>query len=278
MTLLAITFARVSTSICIGQYTQLLGESFRLIDRSHVLSILLRLLTYVSSNKTRLQYHWSELWRSLLTLTRFLTTYSADLCSNPNIHLLTTDLINLLAFCISAGDTFLPDPASYDDLFYKVVEAGPTLARFREVYKQTVSSAQRTTNGKLDPKNNHQDPSKAFSTLLSVSTHFHSLLFIPEKPNEDSTTDGAAAPAVGIKKKNLSPWEVHNIIKEGYATLSIEPQEELSNWEKWREADWKVRLKRVGRTAVDDAKVVVVASEGLLNETQTVDKSMNGGK
>lgn len=233
----------------------------------------------MSSNKTRLQYHWSELWRSLLTLTRFLTTYSTDLSSDPNIHLLTIDLINLLAFCISAGDTFLPDPTSYDDLFYKVVEAGPTLSRFREVYKHTFSSPPKSTNGKMDAKHSHYDPSKALATLLSVSTHFHSLLFIPEKVNEESVAEGAAPPAVESKKKNLSPREVHNIIKEGYATLSIEPQEGLSNWEKWREADWKARLKRIGRTAVDDTKVVVVARGGSLpSEAPVVEKGSNGVK
>ena len=55
-------------------------------------------------------------------------------------------------------------------------------------------------------------------------------------------------------KKNLSPREVHRIIKQGYETLSIPPLEGLSAWQKFREADWKVELKRAARCAVDDAR------------------------
>ncbi|WEW60833.1 hypothetical protein PRK78_006321 [Emydomyces testavorans] len=257
--------ATVIFDIMIDTVSHNLRKSLDIYLYSHVLSITLRLLTYLSSNKTRLQYHWSELWRSLLTLTRFLTTYSADLSSNPNIHVLTTDLINLLAFCISAGDAFLPDPTSYDDLFYKVVEAGPTLSRFREVYKHTFPLPSRA-NGRPDTKNSQSDTAKSLTMLLNVSSHFRSLLFLPEKPKDDNDPTAATV----SKKKNLSPREVHNIIKDGYATLSIEPQEGLSNWEKWREADWKTRLKRIARTAVDDAKVTVanggnIQSQSLAN-------------
>jgi hypothetical protein len=38
----------------------------------------LRLLTYLSKNKIRLTYHWSELWRTLLSLMRFLTTMANE--------------------------------------------------------------------------------------------------------------------------------------------------------------------------------------------------------
>ncbi|EAS36117.3 uncharacterized protein CIMG_01471 [Coccidioides immitis RS] len=259
--------ATVIFDIMIDTITHNLRKSLDVFLYSHVMSIILRLLTYVSANKTRLQYHWSELWRSLLTLVRFLTTYATDLSSDPNIHLLTTDLINLLAFCISAGDTFLPDPASYDDLFYKLVEAGPILSRFREVYKTTFSAPSKAPNGKLDHKSSQYDSSKSLALLLRVSTHFHSLLFLPEKQKEDTTTESTVPTTHSNKKKNLSPREVHSIIKEGYATLSIEPQEGLSNWEKWREADWKPRLKRIGRTAVDDSRTLVATrGEGMQSQ------------
>ena len=60
------------------------------------------------------------------------------------------------------------------------------------------------------------------------------------------------------RKKNLSPREVHEIIKQGYDTLSIRSREGLGNWEKWREADRKSQLKRIARLAVEDARSVVV--------------------
>ncbi|KAI1944916.1 hypothetical protein LOZ53_002670 [Ophidiomyces ophidiicola] len=258
--------ATVILDIMVDTINHNLRKSLDIYLYSHVMSVILRLLTYLSSNKTRLQYHWSELWRSLLTITRFLTTYSTDLSSDPNIHLLTTDLVNLLAFCISAGDTFLPDPTSYDDLFYKVVEAGPVLTRFRDAYKRSLSPPSKSANGKPNTNTSHYDASKSLATLLNVSTHFHSLLFLPEKAKEDSSATDPNTPTAPssnrAKKKNLSPREVHSIIKEGYTTLSIESRESLSNWEKWREADWKTQLKRITRAAVDDSRVLVVTRGG----------------
>lgn len=208
-------------------------------------------------NKIRLAYHWSELWRSLLSLMRFLTTYASDLSSNPHITTLSTTLIDLIAFCVSAGDTFLPDPASYDDLFYKLVETGPIITKFRDVYslKRSTNNKKSTTAADITNRDIHV---AAIETLISVSTHFYTLLF-----NEDeSAADGesAAAPAAPIpasQKKSLSPREVHRIISQGYDTLSIQPPEGLSAWTKWREADWKTELKKAARCAVEDARELV---------------------
>ncbi|KAE8147414.1 hypothetical protein BDV25DRAFT_33390 [Aspergillus avenaceus] len=217
---------------------------------SHSIAILLRLLTYLSMNKIRLSYHWSELWRTLLSLMRFLTTYVSDLSTNPNITTLTTTLVDLVAFCVSAGDTFLPDPSSYDDLFYKLVETGPIITRFRDVYALKPTSSKPT-----DSKDVHV---AAVETLISVSTHFYTLLFNPDQ-GEAANPDGeGVAPIPAHQKKNLGPREVHRIIKQGYDTLSIEPPEGLSAWTRWRETDAKTELKQAARCAVDDARQLVV--------------------
>ncbi|KAJ6008178.1 hypothetical protein N7540_012154 [Penicillium herquei] len=238
---------------------------------SHATAIILRLLTYLSINKIRLTYHWSELWRTLLSLMRFLTTYATDLTSHPQINTLTSCLADVLAFCVSGGDTFLPDPSSYDDLFYKLVETGPVISKFRDVYSLTrtpkLPNSTSTTPLPDAAKDLH---AAAIDTLLSVSTHFYTLLF-----HSDSTDPSAAASVSAnlnlkgdgeeptpvalpsIKKKNLSPREVHRIIKQGYETLSIQPPEGLSAWSKWRESEWKTELKKAARVVVDDARQLV---------------------
>ncbi|KAJ5344854.1 hypothetical protein N7452_002858 [Penicillium brevicompactum] len=233
--------ATVIFDIVIDTITHNLRRRLDVNIYSHTIAITLRLLTYLSKNKIRLTYHWSELWRTLLSLMRFLTTYASDLTSVSRIETLTTSLADLIAFCVSGGDTFLPDPASYDDLFYKLVETGPIISKFRDAFAKSNEKA-------------------AIETLQSVSTHFYTLLF----------HEGGEAPAVAtkadeptpvvlpsIKKKNLSPKEVHRIIKQGYDTLSIQPPEGLSAWVKWREAEWKSELKRATRCAVDDARQLV---------------------
>lgn len=129
-------------------------------------------------------------------------------------------LVNLLAFALSNGENFLPDPAAYDDLFYKVLETGETLEKFRDAFGPSGHSIQ---------------------TLLNVSSHYHSLLKETGK----------------VKSKHLSPQEVNQVIKQGYETLSIEAGEGLDRWEKYREADYKNILKKIARTAVHDAKILV---------------------
>lgn len=183
------------------------------------LGILLRILSYLSRAKARITYHWSELWRSLLSFVRFLTTYVTDILAIHRSSTMVSLLVNLLAFALSSGENFLPDPAAYDDLFYKLVETGDILTKFRNAFDLGKSSSMQT--------------------LVNVSGHYHALL---------ESKEGNAG------KKILSPKEVSSVIKQGYETLSIEAGEGLDRWERFREADWKVALKKVARAAVEDAK------------------------
>jgi hypothetical protein len=131
-------------------------------------------------------------------------------------------LVRLLAFALSAGENFLPDPASYDDLFYKLTESGDFLVKFRDAYGLA-------------------SPTGPMQSLINVSSHYHSLL--------EGNENGKA------RSKSLSPREVSNVIKQGYETLSIDTSEGLDRWDKFREADHKPMLKRIARVVVDDAKL-----------------------
>jgi hypothetical protein len=188
------------------------------------IGIILRLVSHLSRARTRLSYHWSELFRSLLSLVRFLTTYTADLKQNTHIEILLDHLVNLIALSLSTGEAFLPTPAAYDDLFYKLVEIGEILTKFRDNYDL----------GKR--------PTSSIGTLIAVSTHYKELL-----------ADGAS----GRRGKNLTSAQVAGVIKQGYETLSIQAKEGLDSWEKYREADERVFLKKMARTVVTDVKVLV---------------------
>lgn len=186
------------------------------------LGILLRLLSYLSRTKVRIAYHWSELWRTLLAFVRFLTTYESDIKSNYRSREMIDALVNLLAFALSSGENFLPDPAAYDDLFYKLVESGDILPKFREAFSLGSESG-------------------SMQTLINVSSHYQSLLQSSDRKS---------------KSKHLSPQEVSAVIKQGYETLSIDASEGLDRWEKFREADHKPLLKKIARVVVEDAKVL----------------------
>ncbi|KAI9849016.1 MAG: hypothetical protein M1837_005907 [Sclerophora amabilis] len=171
-------------------------------------------------------YHWSELWRALLTLIRFLTTYASDLHSLPNVPLLLDSLVNLIALSLSAGDAFLPGAAEYDDLFYKLVETGDILTKFRDAYNLSAR------------------PTNSLPTLLSICAHYDELL---------------TSQRTQSRSKNLSPAQVNGVIKSGYETLSITAKEGLDGWERYREADERMTLKKVARVAVADVRALLAA-------------------
>jgi hypothetical protein len=153
-----------------------------------------------------------------LSFLRFLTQYESDIKSNYKSNKMIDVLVKVLAFALASGENFLPDPAAYDDLFYKLVETGEILTKFRDTFGLGNSGAMQI--------------------LVNVSSHYHSLL------------------ADGRKGKHFSPEEVSVVIKQGYETLSIDSSEGLDAWDKYREADFKPLLKKIARAAVDDAKVL----------------------
>jgi hypothetical protein len=147
----------------------------------------------------------------------------------PRIASLVNLLVNLQTLALSSGESFLPDAAAYDDLFYKLVEAGDILIKFRDVYEKELVNAK---SGSID-------------TLISVSRHYHQILEEKSKSRRGG--------------KHLTPREVQKVIQQGYDTLSIQAKEGLDQWDKFREADHKTPLKKVSRVAIEDCKELIGA-------------------
>jgi hypothetical protein len=170
-------------------------------------------------------YHWSELWRCLLSFIRFLSAYSNDIKSLPGASVLLNLVVNLNALALSSGESFLPDAAAYDDLFYKLVETGDFLLKFRDSYEKEL----------VNPKTG------AIDSLISISRHYHNLL-------EDDKR---------ARSKHLSARQVQAVIQQGYETLSIQAKDGLDHWEKFREADHKTTLKKVAKVVNGDVKSMI---------------------
>ncbi|KAI5800850.1 hypothetical protein FPQ18DRAFT_316482 [Pyronema domesticum] len=230
-----------------------------------------RAISFLIRTRTRLQYHWSELFKSVLTLIKFLTQYAGDLKGLARVNQLLDSAVNLLTLALCSGELFLPDAEAYDDIFYKLVESFEVLKRFREAYGLGVGrvngmngvngvngvngingNGSNGTNGlgsgRGTPVNgangysngNHYTAGNSINTLISVSEHYYQL--IEEKSG----------------KKHLTPQQVQEVIKQGYETLNLEGGTEggLDAWEKYREADERVGLKKIARVAVEDLRGV----------------------
>lgn len=190
--------------------------------------IMLRIISYMSRTRTRLKYHWSELFRSLLSVIRFFTQYTADLKDLPHIDTLLDHVVNLVALSLSAGEAFLPTPAAYDDLFYKVVECDEILTKFKDNYRL----GNRGSN--------------SIETLINVSTHYKQIL-----------VEGGGSGAARKRPSGLTTEQVTDVIKQGYETLSIQAKEGLDTWDRYREADERTLLKMMARATVGDARTMV---------------------
>ena len=194
------------------------------------LTVLHKLLSYLSKSRTKLSYHWSELWRSLLSFTRFLTSYPEDLKNLFRTSELVHALVDVLVLALTSGEAFLPDTAVYDDLFYKIVESGEALTKLRDTYGLSSSTRTSSSSSKAAAK------SSPINTLISVSEHYNSLI-----------------ESQRAKKEHLSPREVNKVIKQGYDTLNFEPTEGVEEEGRFREVEYKSELKRVVRVCVADA-------------------------
>lgn len=143
----------------------------------------------------------------------------------------------MLALAVTQGESFLPASTDYDDLFYKLVEAGHYLPRFKSSFSPYLSQALPSTQPhSRNPQNLPID------LLILVSTHYQSLI--------------SAAKGAGRVGKDLSPREVSRVIREGYETLVL-PEVETGGWERWREGEDRGLVKRWGRCVVEDGRRIV---------------------
>lgn len=187
--------------------------------------VLSKLLSYLARSRTKIIYHWSEHWRTLLSFVRFLVTYADDMTSLPRTHELVQAVVDLLVLAMTSGEAFLSDAASYDDLLYKLIESGEVLTKLRDAY--SLASA--------------TEKYSSINILIGVSRHYQELI-----------------ESQRAKKEHLTPREINKIIKQGYDSLTFEPREgaEMADGA-YREVEYRAVLKRITRVAVGDAAAVV---------------------
>lgn len=206
------------------------------------IGLIHRLLSYLTFTRTRLTYHWSLLWQTLISFLRFLTTYAPSLTvQDPDLPLLINPFLATLALAVTLGESFLPDPAAYDDLFYKLVEAGDYLSRFKKAFHMHL-----TQPNEIIGAASNGSTAAPIDILIQVSTHYHDLV---------ETEKGK-----GRMGNNMSPREVSKVIRQGYDTLSLPAMEGLDRWDRFREGDERGMLKRVARVAVEDTKKLLRSS------------------
>lgn len=85
------------------------------------IGVIHRVLCYQKRCRIRINYHWKKLWTSLICLLRFLVHNESNLNKKMNVFDLAQKIVNILNLFITYGDTFLPTPGSYDELYYELI-------------------------------------------------------------------------------------------------------------------------------------------------------------
>merc|ERR1711976_634653 len=85
------------------------------------LGIAHRILCYQKRCRVRLQYPWKELWTALINLLKFVLSNESHLVKRHDIFHLSSKMVNIFNLFVTYGDTFLPNPSSYDELYYEVI-------------------------------------------------------------------------------------------------------------------------------------------------------------
>lgn len=85
------------------------------------IGVIHRIVCYQKRCRIRISYQWKMLWTALITLLRFLVQNESNLTKKMNIFDLSVQVVNILNLFITYGDTFLPTPGSYDELYYELI-------------------------------------------------------------------------------------------------------------------------------------------------------------
>ena len=104
-------------------------------------SVIHKILCYEKKCRVRLAYCWKDLWAAIIALLKFLLSHESHLSKKHDIFLLACKAINVFNIFITYGDTFLPNPNSYDELYYELI-------RMHQVFDNLYSMALRySTSG-----------------------------------------------------------------------------------------------------------------------------------
>lgn len=100
------------------------------------LDVIQRLLCYEKRQRVRLAYQWHGLWSALINLFKFLLANEAEMTARFDVLALASQVVNIFNLFVTFGDTFLPDPSSYDELYYELIRERKEFDLLYETGKQ----------------------------------------------------------------------------------------------------------------------------------------------
>lgn len=199
-------------------------------------TVLFQTLHLLRQAQFGLEYHWSQLWKSIMSLLRFINSHPpvhpqsssggssspSDAGSGSSAHVGYVALGRLITLVLASalihGDLIFSESAQYDDLLYKVMECSQDLDKFCLLFPALIASPSMSV---LKAAVSH------YSNLLKVSTtsqqqakpSFFSFKSAATPPRPLTSNPGTNSKA--LASDELTPKKVAEIIRQGYQTLSL---------------------------------------------------------
>ncbi|XP_068633844.1 armadillo-like helical domain-containing protein 3 [Battus philenor] len=188
--------------------------------------VLLRLLNYQKRSRVRLARDWCPLWTALITLLKFLVTNENTLLKRHNIFIMAQQVVNIFNLFITFGDTFLPTPTSYDQLYYELI-------RMEHVFNNLHQMALRYSTGDGEFKAEALRLANCLVNVRAIIQHFRPKIDNLSTPTED---------------------QVLEVVRKNYDSLILKLQEGLEAYERYSEKDHRTLLTKLVRSAMGSAR------------------------
>ncbi|XP_046851269.1 armadillo-like helical domain-containing protein 3 [Xenia sp. Carnegie-2017] len=185
---------------------------------SKAFGIIHRILCYQKRCRVRLSYSWNCLWTAMMNFLKFLLMNETTLLPKVNIFQLGSKVVSIFNLFITYGDTFLPSPSCYDELYYEII-------RVHQIFDNLYSMALRHSSSANanDSKHNKQSANRLAGSLVNIRAIIHHF-----SPKVDSW-------AAVNHLSSLTSEQVLDVIRGNYDTLTLKLQENLDNYEKYVE-------------------------------------------
>jgi len=129
------------------------------------------------------------------------------------VFALATQAVNILNLFITFGDTFLPSPQSYDDLYYEII-------RMYQVFDNLHAMALRYSTGDSESRESAIRLSAALINVRAIGQHF--------KPKVELWMENQ-------KLSTPSQEQILEVVRSHYDSLTLKLHESLDAYERYAE-------------------------------------------